>query len=151
MPTASPSATTSTSTRSCSPEPASISCSAGARARAAPRSATRCSRASCGHSGLPLDGLGPPRPPATLAVERGCEDVLDRVGGNEGDRLACLRRQLVEVGLVLAREDHTPEPGALRRQGLLAQPADRQHLTRERDLAGHADVVCNRLVADERG
>ena len=41
-------------------------------------------------------------------------------------------------------------PGALRGERLLAQAADRQHLPGERDLAGHADVVRDRLVAHER-
>jgi len=41
------------------------------------------------------------------------------------------------------------QAGALRRERLLADAADREHLPGQRDLAGHADVLRDRLVAHE--
>src|SRR3954467_4256916 len=51
---------------------------------------------------------------------------------------------LVDVGLVELRGDDGPDTEALRRECLLLQPADRQDLAREGDLAGHRDVVAHR-------
>ena len=81
---------------------------------------------------------------AALAVERRGEHVLDRVGGDE------LSASRVSGGsssrsVSFSRGRITRfRPGALRGERLLAQPADREHLAGERDLAGHADVVGDR-------
>src|SRR5207248_6375056 len=68
------------------------------------------------------------------------------LGEDELERLARLLRKLLEVGLVLAREDDALQPGALRGERLLAHAADRQHLAGERDLARHPDVRGDRLA-----
>ena len=57
---------------------------------------------------------------------------------------ARLCRQILQVVLVLARQDHALQPGALCGEHLLAQAADREHLPRQRDLAGHSDLVGDR-------
>ena len=44
-------------------------------------------------------------------------------------------------------DDHVGQPGGVRREHLLLQPADRQHAALERDLAGHADRVLHRAAA----
>src|SRR5262249_12748246 len=59
------------------------------------------------------------------AVEGRGEDVLDGVCEDELDRLARLGRELREVGLVLVRDDHALQPGALRGERLLPHAADR--------------------------
>ncbi len=56
---------------------------------------------------------------------RGCEDILDRVRRNELEAFACLGREVGEVGFVLAGDDHALQSGALGREHLLAQAADR--------------------------
>src|SRR4029453_18689212 len=86
-----------------------------------------------------------------LAVERGLEDLLHGIHDDELEPLAGLVRQVLEVGLVLAGNDHTLQAGALGRERLLADASNREHLARERDLAGHADVGHYGLVEDQRG
>ena len=83
----------------------------------------------------------PARPPAGASTPNGRDEL---------ERLARLRRQLVEVGLVLAREDDALQAGALCSERLLAQSADGQHLPRQRDLSGHPDVWRYGLAEDER-
>src|SRR5437763_9645814 len=56
---------------------------------------------------------------------------------------------LVHVRLVELRSDHARDPEALRRQGLLLQPADRQHLPGQRDFAGHRHVVAHRTSGQQ--
>ena len=65
--------------------------------------------------------------------------------------LARLVGQLLEVGLVVARQDDPLQAVALGGEHLLADAADREHLAGERDLAGHADVLGDGLAAHERG
>ena len=84
----------------------------------APLAGTRCSangqlraeRAACRSRSTARGRRGLRR----RAVERGGEHLLDRVGEDELELVARLLRQLVEVGLVLARQDHALQPGALR-------------------------------------
>ena len=59
----------------------------------------------------------------------------------ERELVADLRRDVVEVGAVALREDHVGEPGRVRREHLLLEPADREHAALERHLAGHPDRV----------
>src|SRR4249919_408750 len=73
-------------------------------------------------------------------LEHDVQHLLDRVDRDELELVAGLRRELLEVGLVVTRDDDPLEPGSLRREHLLLEAADRQHLARERDLTGHADV-----------
>ena len=51
---------------------------------------------------------------------------------------------LVDVLVVLLRQNHLADADAPRRQHLLLDAADRQHAARQRDLAGHRDVAANR-------
>ena len=87
---------------------------------------------------------------AALAPERVLEDVLDVVGEDELELGRRLRRQVVQVGLVLEREDHALQACALCCEHLLPDASDRQHLAGERDLTGHPDVVVHRHAAHER-
>ena len=57
---------------------------------------------------------------------------------------------VLEVATVALRQDHVGEPGRVRGQHLLLQPADRQHPALQRHLAGHADVVLHRPAAEQR-
>src|SRR5438094_9169226 len=52
----------------------------------------------------------PPRLRGTMAVEGGCEDLFDRVRRDELEHLPCLRGELDELGLVLARQDDALQP-----------------------------------------
>src|SRR5204863_2922773 len=114
-------AITSTSTRSCSRASASTSCCAAARSRPAPPSAISSSGPSSRHSGGTLDRGRPACACTALPVEDDREDFFDRVDGNELQRTAGLRGQLVEIGLVLAREDDALQPCALSGECLPAQ------------------------------
>jgi len=67
----------------------------------------------------------------------------------EAELLAHLLRHVVQVGPVALRQDHVGEPGGVRREHLLLEPADRQHPALERDLAGHAHRVLHRPAAQE--
>src|SRR6266508_3242832 len=86
----------------------------------------------------------------TLAVERRLEDLVDRVDEDEFQLSFRLSRELRLIGLVVARKDDALQAGTLRGERLLANSADGQHLTGERDLARHPDLLRDRLVADER-
>ena len=55
--------------------------------------------------------------------------------------VADLGRDLLEVALVLLREDHLGDAGAGGGEDLVLDAADRQHLAAQRDLAGHGDVA----------
>ena len=63
-------------------------------------------------------------------------------------------RDLVEVAAVALGQDHLGQPGGVRRQHLLLQPADRQHPSLQGDLSGHPDGVLDGAAgeqADQRG
>src|SRR5262249_40527231 len=75
------------------------------------------------------------------AVERRREDLVDRVDRDELELALRLRRKLVEVGLVLTRQDDALQSCTLSGERLFPDTADRQHLAGERDLAGHADLL----------
>ena len=55
--------------------------------------------------------------------------------------LADLLGDVVEVAAVALGQDHLGQPGRVRGEHLLLEPADRQHPALQRDLAGHADRV----------
>src|SRR4051812_18662543 len=83
--------------------------------------------------------------------ERRVEHLGHRVDEDEREIAAQVLRDLVDVGLVQRRRDHRRDAIALRRERLLLQAADRQHLAGERHLAGHRHVVAHAAAADERG
>ena len=57
---------------------------------------------------------------------------------------------VVEVGLVPARQDDLLQAGPVGGKQLLLDATDRQHLTLQRDLAGHAYFAAHRSVRDSR-
>ena len=67
-----------------------------------------------------------------------------------GWNVICSRTSLghvVEVAAVALGQDHVGQPGRVRGEHLLLEPADRQHAALQRDLAGHADRVLDRAAA----
>ena len=70
---------------------------------------------------------------------------------DELELAALVLGDLVDLALVAVGHDHALDPRALRRERLLLEPADRQHLPGQRDLAGHRDVVADRAPAEQRG
>src|SRR5439155_4065205 len=86
----------------------------------------------------------------SVAVERCSEDIVNGVHEDEFLCVARLRWQLVEIALVLAGEDEPLQAGTLRGEGFLADAADRQNLSGQRDLAGHPDLLRHGLSANER-
>jgi hypothetical protein len=79
--------------------------------------------------------------PRAVRAERSLEDLVDRVDEDETDGLARLRRQLLEVVLILARQNDPTEAGTLGGEHLLANAADRQHLAGLAPRHG-AEVPC---------
>src|SRR5689334_15542173 len=73
------------------------------------------------------------RPPARLALglERLAQQLVHVVHERELDLLEQVLGKIVQVGLVQLRRDHARDAGALRGQGLLLEPADRQHMPGE--------------------
>ena len=70
-----------------------------------------------------------------------------------GWKLICLahvRGHVVEVAAVALGQDHVGQPGRVRGQHLLLEPADRQHAALQRDLAGHADRVLDGAAGQQR-
>src|SRR2546428_11955090 len=72
--------------------------------------------------------------------------VADQVNGH---RLPNAGRQIVQVALVAVRQDDLGEPGAVRRQQLLLDAADRQYGALQGDLAGHAHGAPHRTSGHE--
>src|ERR687894_1346049 len=70
-------------------------------------------------------------------LQRSLEYFVYRVHPPELEALPQHVGEVLEVGLVAPRRDHALDPEALRGQRLLLQPADREHLPGERDLARH--------------
>src|SRR5262245_64727036 len=79
------------------------------------------------------------------------EDVADVVRVEELETLTLLLGDLLDVPLVAVGDDDLLDPGPLRRERLLLQPTDRQDLARQRDLAGHRDVVADGPARDPGG
>src|SRR5438270_891501 len=118
-------ATSSNGRLSSSPAAASTSSCAASRRAPTTAPAGRCSARSGRGSRLLLGGGCAAGPTLPRAVEGGREHAVERVGENELDRVARLRRELLQVGLVLARQHDTLDPGPLRGEHLLAHAADR--------------------------
>src|SRR6202043_3844955 len=72
--------------------------------------------------------------------------------GYRDDREAALHivRDLGEILLVLARDEHRLEAAAQRREQLLLEAADRQYPAAQRDLAGHGDIAADRDAGQDR-
>src|SRR5207253_2097951 len=88
---------------------------------------------------------------ARRALERLVEHLVHRLDEAELERAAHVFRDVLEVRLVAARQDHGFHSGTLGRQHLLLDAADRQHLAAERDLSRHGDVRPNRTAGQQRG
>ena len=70
-----------------------------------------------------------------------------------GWKLSCvahLLRNVLDVRLVVLRQDDHLDPRAVGAEHLLLQPADRQHAAAQRDLAGHRDVAAHRAIRHRR-
>src|SRR4051794_34122540 len=59
------------------------------------------------------------------------------------DLLPNLPGQILQIRLVLLRQDDPGDSGPHCAQNLLLHSADREHPAAQRDLAGHRDVVAN--------
>ena len=57
---------------------------------------------------------------------------------------------LLQILLVLLGDDDGPDAAAFGGHGLLLQPADGQHPSPQRDLAGHGHIVAHRPVRQGR-
>src|SRR3954451_6259901 len=126
------------------------SASSGLRYGRNSRTTRRTGRGPVAPSGRPGSFGG--RPPKALGNRRACrgrlegevEDLADRHDRVERHLLTYILGQIVQIWAVALRQDHVGEPGGMRREHLLLEPADRQHSPLERDLAGHADRVLDR-------
>src|SRR5207245_652123 len=85
--------------------------------------------------------------PAALGGQGDPEHVLECPHGDEPHPVADLGRQFREIGLVARGQDELPDPMPARSECLFADPADRQHESAQRDLAGHRDILANRLIS----
>src|SRR4051794_24769481 len=79
------------------------------------------------------------------------QHVADLADPDEPRPLAQVLGDVLHVGLVERRRDDRLDVVALRRQRLLLQAADRQHLAGEGDLTGHRDVLADGAPGDQRG
>ena len=79
------------------------------------------------------------------------EHLLDAVHEDEVEVLAQVLRNVLDVLLVQLRRDHALDAGGLGGERLLLQPADRQHLPDQGQLAGHGGVLAHRPAGDQRG
>ncbi len=66
-------------------------------------------------------------------------------------RLAQVFRHLGHVFLVVLRQNHFEQSGAMSRQQFLFQAADGKNLAAERDLAGHGQIAANGNLAQRAG
>src|SRR5579871_2140284 len=60
-------------------------------------------------------------------------------------------RQLLQILLVLLRQENGPDAGPVRGQDLLLDAADGQHTASQGDLAGHGDLLANRTLRQGGG
>src|SRR5205823_3350990 len=82
-------------------------------------------------------------------LERQLEHLADRHDRMEGHLLADVLGYVLEVPAVAFGQDHVGQPGCVRRQHLLLEPADRQHAALEGDLAGHPHRVLDRAAGQQ--
>ena len=113
----------------------------------------------CGASDAPhrndvvrLRGVGAERHRRDHALaQRVMEDFRQLVDRHERHALAHFLGYVVEIHLVAARQQDLADAGALGAEHFLFEPADRQHLTGERDLAGHREVRIDLDAGEHRG
>src|SRR6267143_4273085 len=86
-----------------------------------------------------------------LAAQGRAEDLVHRLGEDEGHSLEEVFGDVRQVFLVLLGQDHIEDADPLRRQDLLLEPADLQDAPAQRDLAGHGDIVAYRRVGEGGG
>src|SRR6266849_5784985 len=65
--------------------------------------------------------------------------------------IAQILRNLGQVFLIVLRQDHLEQSGAMRGQKFFFQSADRQHFAAQRNLAGHGDIATHRNLAQSAG
>src|SRR5713226_1282943 len=92
--------------------------------------------------------LAPLRP--NLALERDVEYLVHVIHERERDVFAHPGGNLLQVAPVVVRRHDLGQPGPMRRQHLLLQPADRHHPATQRDLAGHAQGMVDRPAGERR-
>ncbi len=80
-----------------------------------------------------------------------CQNLIHGIHEVQLHHGAQVLRNLGQVLLVVSRKDDFQDAGAVRRQQLLFQAADGQHLAAQRDFAGHGDVAPHRNVAERAG
>src|SRR5579862_2508210 len=85
-----------------------------------------------------------------LRLEREREHLAEAHHRVERHLVTDIGGDVVEVGAVALRDDDVGQPRCVRGERLLLQPADRQHATLQRHLAGHADRVLDRAAREER-
>ena len=79
------------------------------------------------------------------------EHLLDVLDVHKADaRLYALRHVLLNIGAIRSGREDRLDPRAMRRQNLLLESADREHLPHERDLARHGDVRADRRLGEQR-
>ena len=79
------------------------------------------------------------------------QDLFRIVDEDEAQLSAEFLRHVLEVPLIPARQDHGSDTSSVSRQDLLLDPADREDLAAERDLARHGYFAPHRPPGGERG
>src|SRR6266851_5211199 len=92
--------------------------------------------------------LAPLRP--NLALERDVEYLVHVIHERERDVFAHPGGNLLQVAPVVVRRHDLGQPGPMRRQHLLLQPADRHDPAAQRDLTGHAQGMVDRTPGECR-
>ena len=87
---------------------------------------------------------------AERARERDLQDLVHRPHRPHRQLVGDVARDLGQLGGVGEGDDHGGDAGARGGQQLLFQPADRQHLAAQGELAGHRHLVAHRDPGDER-
>ena len=77
------------------------------------------------------------------------EHVVERLRKNKRHFLPQLLRQVVQIRLVPLRQDKRVDPRAPRGERLHLDATHREHLTAQRDLPGHRNVVANRNAGQQ--
>ena len=72
------------------------------------------------------------------------QDVVHMLDQGDGETLADLHWHIIEVPLVLFRNEHMGNVASSRRQQLLGKAADGQYPTAQGDLTGHRQLVPDR-------
>ena len=78
------------------------------------------------------------------------EEFLERLDRNESDAVCHLRRKLGEICFVPLGQDEFLDAMLPRREPLLANAADWQDETAQRDLSGHRHALAHGLIPERR-